>query len=143
MKVRAAGLLVHDGAVLLVEHRKGDRSYWLLPGGGVHLGERLKDSLKREFQEELTIRVEPGDLVFVAETSSPEGEHILQPVFSVTDVSISEMRLGTDERVAGFRFFTPEKLDEVVIYPNTKDELRQYLASGRVNCRYVLKQWLD
>jgi ADP-ribose pyrophosphatase YjhB (NUDIX family) len=78
MKVRTAGLLVHDGKILLVEHRKGEKSYWLLPGGGVQLGERLQDSLKREFLEELNMQVVPGELVFVVETVSPMGEHILQ-----------------------------------------------------------------
>ena len=38
-RVRAAVAVLHEGRVLLVEHTKDDRRYWLLPGGGLDWGE--------------------------------------------------------------------------------------------------------
>ena len=55
--IRVAGLLVHEGRILMVEQGRGDERYWLLPGGGVQFGETLSDALRREFHEELGLRV--------------------------------------------------------------------------------------
>ena len=49
--LRAAAVLVHDGAVLL--HRLEGDPYWALPGGRVELGESGAETVVREMQEEL------------------------------------------------------------------------------------------
>jgi len=67
MRVRAAGLGIIGSAVLVVKHRKDGRSYWLLPGGGIRVGESAKTALQREIREELNISVVVGDLLFVVE----------------------------------------------------------------------------
>jgi len=143
MRVRAAGLLLRHDALLLVQHRKEGKSYWLLPGGGVKVGERLEDCLKREFREELNLDIEISDLILVVETISGLGEHILQPTFSVTATGVDTIEVGSDKRVVDYRFFKQDAIDDLIIYPDIRDELHDYLRSGRVSHRYVLKKWLD
>lgn len=46
-RVRVAGVLEEDGKLLLIEHTKNERSYWLLPGGGVDWGESLEEASKK------------------------------------------------------------------------------------------------
>ena len=83
MRVRVAGLFSTDSSVLLVEHSKDGRSYWLLPGGGIRIGESITSALIREVKEELSIDAAVGDLLFVVETRSNDGTHIIQPTFII------------------------------------------------------------
>ncbi|MCK4923950.1 MAG: NUDIX domain-containing protein [Spirochaetes bacterium] len=143
MRVRVAGVLVHDNRLLLVQHEKDSKTYWLLPGGGVGLGERLQDSLVREFTEELNQQVTVMDLLLVVETVSPQGEHILQPTFLVTAENIDDIHLGSDKRVVDYSFFRQDKINEITLYPDIKEELLVFLQSSRIDQRYVLKSWID
>ncbi len=143
MRVRVAGVLVHDNRLLLVQHEKDSKTYWLLPGGGVGLGERLQDSLVREFTEELNLQVTVMDLLLVVETVSPQGEHILQPTFLVTAENIDDIHLGSDKRVVDYFFFRQDTINEVTLYPDIKEELLVFLQSSRIDQRYVLKSWID
>ncbi len=63
--LRAAAVLVHDGAVLL--HRLEGDPYWALPGGRVELGESGAETVVREMQEELGETVQCGPLLWIAE----------------------------------------------------------------------------
>ena len=143
MRLRVAGVLVHDNRLLLVQHEKDSKTYWLLPGGGVGLGERLQDSLVREFTEELNLQVTVMDLLLVVETVSPQGEHILQPTFLVTAENIDDIHLGSDKRVVDYSFFRQDTINEVTLYPDIKEELLVFLQSSRIDQRYVLKSWID
>lgn len=134
---------MHDNRLLLVQHEKDSKTYWLLPGGGVGLGERLQDSLVREFTEELNLQVTVMDLLLVVETVSPQGEHILQPTFLVTAENIDDIHLGSDKRVVDYSFFRQDTINEVTLYPDIKEELLVFLQSSRIDQRYVLKSWID
>src|SRR3954447_18379585 len=54
-RVRVSAILRWKGRVLLCRHEKPGKEYWLLPGGGVHVGESLVDALRRELAEEIGI----------------------------------------------------------------------------------------
>jgi ADP-ribose pyrophosphatase YjhB (NUDIX family) len=143
MRLRVAGVLVHDNRLLLVKHEKDSKTYWLLPGGGVGVGERLQDSLLREFTEELNLQVTVMDLLLVVETVSPQGEHILQPTFLVIAENIDDIHLGSDKRVVDYSFFRQDTIKGVTLYPDIKEELLVFLQSSRIDQRYVSKSWLD
>jgi len=61
LRAAAYAMLVNDSQVLLVHMRHGGK--YQLPGGGVQLGERIEDALKREVREETGLEVEVGPLV--------------------------------------------------------------------------------
>lgn len=61
---RVAGILIHDGRVLL-HHPRG--SHWALPGGHIEFLEDARTTLVREMVEELAVDVEVGRLVWVCE----------------------------------------------------------------------------
>lgn len=63
--LRAAAIIVHNGAVLL--HRADDDDFWALPGGRVEAGEDAASAVVREMQEELGISVSATRLACVVE----------------------------------------------------------------------------
>ncbi len=143
MRIRVAGLLVINGQVLLVKHRKGNKSYWLLPGGGIKSGETIQDALKRELFEELNLHIEVGDFLFVVETIAKQGTHIVQLTYAIYAKDTESLAVGEDRRVVGFIFLSEPDLQDIPIYPDIRSELQVYLASGTISKRYYLKQWVD
>lgn len=58
--IRYQGAIVQDEQILLIRHRhhENDRTYWLLPGGGIEPGESEAECVQREMWEETNVRVE-------------------------------------------------------------------------------------
>jgi len=54
----AYAIIVYEGKILLLTNRETGR--YTLPGGGIEVGERLEDALKREVLEETGLVVEVG-----------------------------------------------------------------------------------
>lgn len=85
--LRVAGLLVDERRVLMVEQERGEERYWLVPGGGVQFGETLSEALRREFVEELGLRVGVGRLLAIVESISPDpsyAKHVVHLIFEVS-----------------------------------------------------------
>jgi len=143
MRIRVAGLLIQNSRVLLVKHRKGKKSYWLLPGGGVKSGETVQDALKRELFEELKLHIEVGDFLFAVETIVQNTTHILQPTYVIHTKDTGSLAVGEDRRVVGFKFFRRSDIQDETIYPDIRSELQEFLASGAISKRYFLKQWVE
>lgn len=71
IRIRVAVVIVQDGKILLCQHEKNNRRYWLIPGGGVEFGETVAEAGARELKEEAGLDVQIGDLIFVQESIPP------------------------------------------------------------------------
>jgi ADP-ribose pyrophosphatase YjhB (NUDIX family) len=131
-RIRVAGLLVNGGRVLLVRHEKDERSYWLLPGGGVDAGEQLEDAVRREFAEECAIV--PSAVrgpVAMAETIPPphlaHGRHILHMIFAIeAEAGAAEALRSSDDAVIGHAFVDQRRLRDLDLRPPIHDFLAAY-----------------
>lgn len=57
LNVRVYGATVKDGKVLVLHEEYVGQNLLKLPGGGLELGEGVTDCLRREFEEELNVKI--------------------------------------------------------------------------------------
>lgn len=68
LSVRVYGILINDARQVLVSDEFIRGSYYTkFPGGGLEIGEGTRDCLKREFKEEMNLRVEIGDHIYTTD----------------------------------------------------------------------------
>ncbi len=82
--VLAAIILSHDGTVLLAQ-RKADRTNplkWEFPGGKLKIGESPENSLTREIEEELGIKISVRQLFSAVNYSYPHENILLLAYFA-------------------------------------------------------------
>jgi len=123
-RIRVSAVLRWKDAILLCRHEKGDKAYWLLPGGGVSGGESLVQALRRELYEEVGIDVHipfegPVALVdSIAPARSFARKHVVHIIFA-GDLSGRSLEQVTsqDAAVRGHRLFGMGELDEIVLHP--------------------------
>lgn len=82
IRVRVGVVLVHEDRILLVEHRRMGRAYWVLPGGIVRPSEDLGACGVREVREETGLLIAVEGLLYVADViSRTDDRHRLNLIF--------------------------------------------------------------
>jgi mutator protein MutT len=87
------GVIFHDQSVLLVRRNQEPAiGQWSLPGGAVELGETLDEALKREIQEEVSIKIEIGGLVRVLDRIIYDQEKRIRFHYVIADYWVDDIR---------------------------------------------------
>ena len=134
-RVRVAGILIENNKILLIEHKKNDKKYWLIPGGGVDWGESTAEALIREYKEETNLDVTVDKFLFLSETIAPDKEkHVINLYFKVKkdENSKAEMILGHEINLNDLRFVSKEEIENIKIYPNIKEQIKQLLDEKEI-----------
>lgn len=135
-RVRAAGILVEDGRILLVHEGEmpDGQPYFIPPGGGFETSDySIADCLSREFWEETGISVEADAPLFIKEyVNHTAGVHHVELFFLVRRAAVQKPP-GQPDRP--WRWFTLDELQAVTVFP---PELKAGTwASGSAACRYL------
>jgi 8-oxo-dGTP diphosphatase len=141
--IRVAGLLVHEGSILMVEQGRGDERYWLLPGGGVQFGETLSDALRRELQEELGLRVGVQRLVAIVESISPEpdyAKHVIHLMFQIS-APAEALPEPQDVKVLKARFLNEFQLQSADVRPPISEFLSACVREMPSSPQYLGRRW--
>jgi 8-oxo-dGTP diphosphatase len=145
LRVRVAAVLILDGRIVLVRHRKAEHAYHLLPGGGVEAGETLHEALIREVAEETGLAIDVARPLFISETIDPRGgRHLINVTFlgTVTGGEITSRPL--DPRVEAVDLVTPEALAGLDMRPPIAAALSEAYADGFAqDTRYLGSLWVE
>jgi ADP-ribose pyrophosphatase YjhB (NUDIX family) len=133
--VRAAGVLLADGRILLVNHVKHGRSYWVLPGGHVNFGETLEQALVREMKEECDLDVTVGPLLIVHDYINADN-HVVNNTFRI-EAKSADFHVRPEGSLKGARWVPLEELDRIDLKPSIADVLRKIVNSPPTNPVYL------
>src|SRR5687767_15988105 len=100
--VRVYGILINEEKqVLVADEFIRDKYYTKFPGGGLEFGEGTRDCLKREFLEELNLKVEVTDHLyttdFFQESAFRPGDQIISIYYLVKPLEPITARLSDIE----------------------------------------------
>ncbi|SDL43984.1 ADP-ribose pyrophosphatase YjhB, NUDIX family [Catalinimonas alkaloidigena] len=144
VRLRVCGICRRGDDVLLIRHEGiGTKGYlWAPPGGGVHFGEALDQTLIREFQEETHLEITVGPFLFLNEFIRPP-LHAIE-LFFAADERGGTLQRGHDPEMAphtqligevAFVPFAHIKQDDPALYHNAFGEIEHlddlYRLGGR------------
>lgn len=119
-----------ENQILLVRHRKGNKQYWVLPGGRLEYGETFYECAIRELIEETGLTVEVDRIVFLSEAIAPDRSRHIVNVYLTAKVTGGVMRVGDEPVLAGVDYLPLEELNELTLYPPISQQIVQSLKTG-------------
>lgn len=142
IKVRVAVILFEEEKILLVNHRKHQRSYWVIPGGTVERGETIAEAAKRELKEETNLEIALGELLFINEAIPQDGQqHIIDLCFTGKILG-GDLTVTREEVLREARFFNMKELDNLIFYPDIKEELKEsWKENFQSKPKYLGNRW--
>jgi 8-oxo-dGTP diphosphatase len=125
-RIRVSAILRWRGRILLLRHEKPTGEVWLLPGGGVRLGESLIAALRRELWEETGLFPDGDEVplegpVAIVDSISPQPadyrKHVVHVIFAADVTGSLEEVVSQDDAVRGHRAFLLRELETVTLHP--------------------------
>ncbi len=84
ISIRVYGILLNDTGQVLVSDEFIRGSYYTkFPGGGMEPGEGTRDCLKREFMEEMNLKVEPGEHIYTTDIYQKSAFNTAHQILSI------------------------------------------------------------
>jgi 8-oxo-dGTP diphosphatase len=134
-RVRVSAILRWRGRILLLRHEKGSEEVWLLPGGGVRIGESLPRALQRELWEETGLFPRGSEVPLegpvalvdsIAPDAGPARKHVVHVIFAADVTGSLEDVTSQDTAVRGHRAFRLQELDSVALHPPIQRFLQRW-----------------
>lgn len=123
-------VIQNENEILLVRHRKGNRQYWVLPGGRLEYGETFYECAVRELKEETGLDVEVDKLIYLSEAIAPDRSRHIVNVYLTAHVTGGEMQVGNEPVLAGVDFVPISELENCTLYPPVGKKVLENLAQG-------------
>jgi ADP-ribose pyrophosphatase YjhB (NUDIX family) len=143
--LRVAALIHTPDGIVTVRHAKDGRTYHLLPGGGVEVGESVGEAVVREVREETGIECEIGAPLFITDSIAPDlSRHVVQITFLARAVGGGITEHPRDPRVAGVDVVQLAGLEDLDLRPALAAEILAAAKTGFTGpARYLGPVWSD
>jgi 8-oxo-dGTP diphosphatase len=140
IRVRPTALVIKDNSILLVQYEDENGVHYNLPGGGAEPGETVIEGVRRELYEETMAEAVVGPLAIVYEYAPhhQSGEydsdiHSINLIFEcyLKEDSLPRLPDHPDPDQSAVRWISINELDEIILFPNIKDQLKKYIKDRR------------
>jgi 8-oxo-dGTP diphosphatase len=136
--VSAHAVVFRDDRVLLARRaHEPSQGRWSVPGGGIELGETIRDAVQREVREECGIEIETDRIIDVVDNIIPDdSEHIrfhYVVVYLMAHHVSGRARPGSD--ASEVRWAIRAELDGFDMHPLARKALQRAFELAR-ECRY-------
>ncbi|UVI32737.1 NUDIX domain-containing protein [Paenibacillus spongiae] len=149
IRTAARAVIIRDDKLLVLRRSGIQGEFFVLPGGGQEHGESIRETLVREVFEEVSLRVEPEELLFINEfigskhSAFPEQErdvHQLDFTFLCKVEGNEEAKIGQtpDVHQTGIAWIPLSEIMSYDLHP--KEDLNFIMGAPT---RDVLKAWLS
>ncbi len=129
--------------ILLVRHRKGNRQYWVLPGGRLEYGETFDECAVRELHEETGLQVAVEKFLFLSEAIAPDRSRHIVNIYVKAKVVGGTMKLGNEPVLAGVDFLPLSELDRITLFPPIGKIILEAIPEGfSGGVRYLGNLWV-
>lgn len=149
-RVRSSLAVESAQGLLMVKHQKGEKIYWMLPGGGVDFGEPAKQAVERELLEETGLQVEAQEFLFACESIAPDqSRHGLHLVFRGRVLG-GQLAVGVEPDQEGrghlidAQWVPLAQLGRLVIHPPFQKELLEALTRSPTQYpNFLESRWIE
>jgi ADP-ribose pyrophosphatase YjhB (NUDIX family) len=128
---RISVVVVENDKILLVRHRKGNRQYWVLPGGRLEYGETFIECGVRELKEETGLDIQIERFLFLSEAIAPDRSRHIVNIYLKAKVVGGTMRVGNEPVLAGVDFLPLAELSQITLFPPIGKVIVESLPSDR------------
>lgn len=127
MRVRVSAVYENDRKVLCMKYVYGGKEVYSIPGGGVDRNISVKQALINEWKDELGVKIEVGDIIFLGEAHStkkhPQTIHI---IFILKDIYGSPKVRPDNTSSMEIEWLDIEKIKSKHLYPDIGEFLYNY-----------------
>jgi len=132
LRIAAALLIGSDGQTLLV--RKRGTQAFMQPGGKIDAGEQPAEALARELYEELNLRIDPAEAVYLGHFSAPAAN---EPGFTV-EAELFQVHIDSPVSPAAeieeVRWIDPAGEGGLHLAPLTRDWILPFYRASLAAC---------
>lgn len=141
---RVSVIVVNDKQeILLVKHRKGNRLYWVLPGGRLEYGETFHECAVRELKEETGLDVEIERFCFLSEAIAPDRSRHIVNIYLKGRVVGGTLRVGNEPVLAGVDFVPIADMERLTLFPPVGRLIIDNLGgNGESGIKYLGNLWV-
>lgn len=112
--------------LLLLSHKFSN--HWIVPGGGVEWGERMKDCVKREAKEETGLDITDVEFLDTDEERFPKEFHKKQHfIFLDFYAKTARTDVVLNDEAEEYRWVRPKEALQMKINPSTRRFIEKFL----------------
>ena len=140
---RVSVIIINDKQeILLVQHKKANRYYWVLPGGRIEYGEDFATCAVRELKEETNLDIKFGKVVFLSEAIAPDRSRHIINIYATGEVLGGELKVGDEPMLADAAYKPIFELGKTTLYPPVADQLIDAYKDGFKTLKYLGNLWV-